>query len=314
MDARRLLISTLCVGAALPNLATADAPAKGVRSAHVVSMAPIPNPPPEAASARPRRTVGQKPPAQAAGRDAIAAANLKARQTSSAADFIGGVQVFTYSPGRIYEIWTAPLRVTTLTLAPGESIISMAAGDTVRWQIGETSSGHGSVQRAHVMIKPMQRGLETNLVLTTSARVYFVQLKSGSAQTLNTAVAWDTAAARPAPIAADKARPVAPDPPEPPAPLLDARFKIEAGRRPPPWTPTMVATDGARTFIGFPSAATAQETPALFVLGDNGESQLVNYRLQGGLWVVDRVLDRAELRLGEKRPQVVRIIRQGARS
>ena len=73
-------------------------------------------------------------------------------------------------------------------------------------------------------------------------------------------------------------------------------------------------TDGVRTFLSFPPQLSAQEAPALFVLAPGGESQLVNYRQQGGLWVVDRVFDQAELRVGDKRPQVVRIIRTGGSS
>ena len=55
--------------------------------------------------------------------------------------FVGGVQVFGWREGRVYEVWTAPLRVTTVTLAPGETVTAKAAGDTVRWQIGESRSG-----------------------------------------------------------------------------------------------------------------------------------------------------------------------------
>lgn len=85
---------------------------------------------------------------------------------------IGGVQVFGWREGRIYTVRTAPLRVTALALAPGETVTAKAAGDTVRWQIGEAASGQGPSARPHVLIKPLQSGLETNLVLTTNQRVY----------------------------------------------------------------------------------------------------------------------------------------------
>ena len=70
-------------------------------------------------------------------------------------------------------------------------------------------------------------------------------------------------------------------------------------------------TDGVRTFITFPPELQADEAPALFVIAPDGEAQMVNYRQQGGLMVVDRVFDRAELRLGDRRPQMVRITRLG---
>jgi type IV secretion system protein VirB9 len=224
------------------------------------------------------------------------------------------MQVFRYDPGRVYEVWTAPLRVTTLTLSPGETIVSKAAGDTVRWQIGETTSGRGRFERVHVMIKPLERGLETNLVLATSERVYLIQLKSGPPETFNAAVAWDLDAAAPAPAVTDEAVEEAPGPLVRPAGPLDARFRIQVRGRRPAWTPTAVMTDGVHTFLSFPPELPSREAPALFVLGPGGETELVNYRQQGGLWVVDRVFDQAELRAGDKRRQVVRIIRQGGRS
>jgi len=284
------------------------------------TMAPIPNPGhrTSVAQARPipaaadrSAAVREAPPS---GRAAIAAANTSARQTSRARAFLGGVQVFAYDPGRVYEVWTAPLRVTTLTLSRGESVISKAAGDTVRWQIGETQSGEGADQRSHVMIKPLARGLETNLVLATNRRVYLVQLRSGEPETFNTAVTWDLdAVLSPSPLAAGEMATLAPALVAPVGPL-DAGFRIRPKGRRPAWTPAGVATDGVRTFLSFPPGLTASEAPALFALGPGGEAQLVNYRQQGRLWVVDRVLVAAELRMGGRRAQVVRIERVGGPS
>jgi len=293
--------------------ATAEAqPVASVRA--FVTMAPIPNPAAADGRTQARRAARHatvSAPARATtGRAAIAAANLEARTPSQARAFQGGLQVFDYEPGRVYEVWAAPLRVTTLTLAPGETVIAKAAGDTVRWQIGETVSGQGETQRAHVMVKPLTLGLETNLALTTNRRLYLLQLRSGPPTAFNAAVAWDVGAAfDPAGEAA--AAVAAPEPASIAAvgAQLDARFAIRAKGRRPPWTPSAVMTDGVRTYLSFPHAAAATETPALFALDAAGEAQMVNYRQQAGLWVVDRVLDRAELRLGGARPQVVRIER-----
>lgn len=293
-------------------------PASAPETHPFAAMAPIPNP---------RRNARARPAVKAAslrrtparsdfvpsGRAAIAAANASARETSRARAFLGGVQVFVYDPGRVYEVWTAPLRVTTLTLSPGEAVISKAAGDTVRWQIGETQSGEGSNQRAHVMIKPLQRGLETNLVLATSRRVYLVQLRSGPPESFNAAVTWDLGAVL------DAAAPAAPSLPPTsglvtPQGPLDANFRIAPKGRRPAWTPSAVMTDGVRTFLTFPPGVISGEAPALFAISPGGDAQLVNYRQQGGLWVVDRVLQAAELRVGDRKAQVVRIERIGAPS
>lgn len=291
--------------------AAALAPAPDAAPRAFATMSPIPNPVPP--TARPPKTTATEPsrppPAGLApsrsGRAAIAAANAAARETSRSRGFVGGVQVFAYDPGRVYEVWAAPLRVTTLTLSPGEALVSKAAGDTVRWQIGETQSGEGVGRRVHVMIKPLHRGLETNLVLATTQRVYHLDLRSGGPEAFNAAVTWDVATV------------LEPDPaPPPPAPRLvapdgplDARFRIAPKGRRPAWTPTAVMTDGVRTFLTFPPGLTSLEAPALFALAPDGTAQLVNYRQQGGLWIVDRVIEAAELRLGGPRPQVVRIAR-----
>lgn len=224
---------------------------------------------------------------------------------------VGAVRVFAWAPGRVYPVRAAPLRVTTLTLGPGETLISKAAGDTVRWQIGETTSGQGEDLRSHVLIKPLQRGLATNLVLTTSRRVYLLDLASVGADRFNAAVSWDAGALERAdpdqPELREEIR--VPDPVAAPEGPLDARYRIEPRGRRPRWTPTAVLNDGRRTFIAFPPDLQIDEAPALFVVAPDGESQMVNYRQNSGLFVVDGVFERAELRLGGRRPQVVRIRR-----
>jgi type IV secretion system protein VirB9 len=271
-----------------------------------------PPPPERPGRARRRAAASREPAGSSTGRLAIAEANAQARAPSRADAFEGGVQMFGYEPGRLYEVWTAPYRVSTLTLAPGETVVSKAAGDTVRWQIGETTSGSGAAQRTHVLLKPLERGLETNLVLTTSERVYMLLLRSGADDAFNAAVAWRYPDAAPPLVLTPEPAQAAQD-----GPLalgrMDARYRIEpktgiTGRR-PRWTPTSVFNDGRRTFIAFAPELDAGEAPVLYVLAPDGESQVVNYRQQGGLFIVDRLFDRAELRLGSKRPEVVRISR-----
>jgi type IV secretion system protein VirB9 len=296
------------------------APAAPLPLTRVVAMAPIPNPPVASAGRRHtarhhRRTlvhhVSTAP--ERVGRAAIAQANAAARMRSRSDDFVGSVQVFTYDPGEVYEVWTAPLRVTTLTLPPGETIVSKAAGDTVRWQIGETTSGTGAGEQAHVLLKPLQRGLETNLVLTTNRRVYMLQLKSGAPDAFNAAVTWDAPPALVETAATDAVAQVA-EPVAEPQGAVDGRYRIKPQGHRPRWTPTAVMNDGLRTFITFPPDLQVDESPALFVVAANGQTQMVNYRQQGGVFIVDRLFDRAELRLGDHHPQIVRIERLGGRS
>jgi len=95
-----------------------------------------------------------------------------------------------------------------------------------------------------------------------------------------------------------------------PEAVIDARYRIEPQGRRARWTPSSVFNDGRRTFITFDAGLEVDEAPVLFVLTPDGEAQVVNYRQQaGGIFVVDRLFDRAELRLGDRRPQVVRLVR-----
>lgn len=298
------------------------------RDPPVLGVAETPAPPPAAAAATqaepavpPLPAPSMSPPdvqePVSLGREALAAANVEARAQSRSSAFIGGLQVFDWAPGRVYEIWTAPLRVTTLTLPPGETVTAMAAGDTVRWQIAESASGDGQTAsgRTHILIKPLETGLETNLVLTTSHRIYLLHLRSGrAADGFNTAVAWD---APPDPaitaeaVAPGRSHDRAASPVGPEGPV-HAGYRIEPRGRAPAWTPMSVFDDGVRTFVVLPEAARRAETPVLFVLSAGGEAELANYRQIESLIIVDRLFERAELRRGDRRPEVVRLIRREA--
>jgi type IV secretion system protein VirB9 len=69
-----------------------------------------------------------------------------------------------------------------------------------------------------------------------------------------------------------------------------------------------VFDDGRRTWIEFSDATEAGDLPPLFVITPEG-AELSNYRIDGRRYMVDRVFDIAELRLGARTPIVVRIER-----
>ena len=211
--------------------------------------------------------------------------------------------------GAVYRLDTAPGRVSDIALQPGESLIAVAAGDTARWVIGDTTSGSGPTRRTHILVKPAEPGLRTNLVITTDRRVYHLDLASGAIAM--TGIAWtypqdELLALRRAQEALAAAEPVA-------APIaverLDFGYAITGDR--PPWRPVWAFDDGAQVFIEFPPGLESMEAPPLFVVGASGDVELVNYRKRGRYYVVDRLFGAAELRLGAKRQQVVRIVRTG---
>src|SRR3546814_16009311 len=82
-------------------------------------------------------------------------------------------------------LFRSPGAVTDIALQPSENLVSVVAGDTVRWVIGDTTSGTGADKRTHILVKPFTSGLPTNLVVPTDRRSYHHQLTA----TARTAIA-----------------------------------------------------------------------------------------------------------------------------
>ncbi|MET4022101.1 type IV secretory pathway VirB9-like protein [Bradyrhizobium sp. S3.2.12] len=111
----------------------------------------------------------------------IETANDAARVQPRKAGYFNTVQVFSFSPGALYQIYAAPGQITDIALQPGEQLIGsgpVAAGDTVRWVVGDTESGNGDTRRVHIMVKPTRPAIETNLVINTDRRTYLIELRS----------------------------------------------------------------------------------------------------------------------------------------
>lgn len=77
------------------------------------------------------------------------------------------------------KLTCAPLRACDIELQPGEIVLDVAAGDTKRWKLGRASSGQGDNISTHVIAKPTDVNLQTNLIITTNRRVYHIELFAG---------------------------------------------------------------------------------------------------------------------------------------
>ena len=245
-------------------------------------------------------------PAAAQPTAKVAAANKAALREPSSAGFVRAVQVYPYAQGALYRLYAAPERVTDIALQPGETITSVAAGDTVRWTVGDTTSGSGAGQRTHILVKPFSAGLKTNLVITTTRRVYHIELESRASGAM-AALAWtypqdELIALRREQDAAMAAAPVASG-----LAVERLNFNYAISGDKPAWRPLRAFDDGRQTFIEFPPSIAVGEAPPLFVIGEDGKAQLVNYRMAGRYYVIDRLFGAAELRLGGKKQKVVRV-------
>jgi type IV secretion system protein TrbG len=242
----------------------------------------------------------------------VAKANHSALREPTRFGYLNAIQVYPYQEGQVYRLYAAPEQVSDITLQSGEALISVAAGDTVRWIVGDTTSGSGPAKRTHILVKPSAPGLKTNLVISTDRRVYHLALES-TERTAMAALSWnypqdELMAIERAAADAEAGRPVAEG-----LALDRLNFDYRISGDDPDWRPLRAFDDGRQTFIAFPSNISVGEAPPLFVTGANGEAQLVNFRMRGDYYVVDRLFDAAELRLGEKNQDIVRITRGGSK-
>jgi type IV secretion system protein TrbG len=234
-----------------------------------------------------------------------------------------GRVLFTYGVG-LPTIICAPLRVCTIELEPGEKIMGEPEiGDSTRWEIVPASSGSGDLVTPILVIKPHAEGLDTNLVVTTDKRTYYLRLISKPSEYIaRTAFTYKddedklwqqylqqqaerTAQAQAktvvVPLAGDSLD------------RLNFNYDIVGGS--PSIRPIRVIDDGVKTYITMPDAARSRELPALVVESTNlkGEKgqEIVNYRVKDNIYIVDRLFDRGALLLGiGKKADRVEIRRQ----
>lgn len=130
----------------------------------------------------------------------VARANAEARVPPSREGYINAIQVWPYTDGALYQLYTSPGRITVITLQQGEELVTVSAGDTVRWIVGDTASGAGANLRVNILVKPTRIGLKTNLVITTNRRTYLLELSSTPHAWMASA-SWDYTPAQPGRIA-----------------------------------------------------------------------------------------------------------------
>ncbi len=212
----------------------------------------------------------------------------------------------------------APLYVCDLVLETGEAVNDLNAGDSVRWKITPASQGSGEAIITHVLIKPTDVGLITNLVITTNRRTYILKLVSREKDWMprvafeypdGSEALWKAYHVR-AEQNRERLAAIEPRPPIRP----DIVYRISGDS--PPWRPLSVTSDGVKTYIEFPAETLHGDLPALLSLAEENsflglaslfsgpEPQLVNYRFVNNRFEADKVLDRAELISGVGGDQV----------
>lgn len=247
---------------------------------------------------------------------AIQQANRDARRSPNKPGYFNSIMKYDYEPGALFQVYTAPLRLTDIQLRPGERIMGKpAAGDTVRWILGVNESVANDQIQQHVLVKPTKAGLNTTLYINTNQRTYLLELSSHS-KTFMAAVNWryprEELGMTYSEAAAKQERESSTLADNVDISRLSFDYSIRKRNGSPDWTPTQVFDDGNKVYIRFPKARANSEAPALFIISEEGKQALVNYRVKGDMYIVDRLFKQAELRVGQKNQSVVNIAKKSS--
>ena len=199
------------------------------------------------------------------------------------------------------SIVCSPLNVTDVELQRGEAVQSVLLGDTSRWRVDVILSGGDT---PHLIIKPLDAGLATSMVVATDRRTYHMRLRSHRTEYIarvtfaypQEAVARLEVQQQAARI--ERERETLPGT-EDRLSELDFAYQV-LGKA--PWKPVRVYNDGHRTVIEMPVTMARMEAPSLLVM-QSGEQMLVNYRVQDNRYIVDRVFAEGVLIAGGGRRQ-----------
>lgn len=225
--------------------------------------------------------------------------------------------LYSYGAG-LPTVVCAPLRVCIIELQSGEKLVGEPQiGDSVRWNISAAMFGNGDSATTLIVLKPQNPGLDTNLLITTDRRAYYLRLLSKPEDYVarvafaypddkNDSGKWQEQ------IAKQKKQERENSIAEMSGSAIDSlclNYRIKSKDK--TVKPVRVFDDGQKTFIQMSRETQTREAPVLVVLGRDGRQEMVNYRVKGDLYIVDRLFDRAELILGTgKKAQKVEIERE----
>ena len=216
-----------------------------------------------------------------------------------------GSVMFTFGSS-LPSLICSPLRVCTIRLQSGEIVNQIDIGDSERWRITPSVSGNGSTATTHLMVKPTDSGLETNISIATNYRRYNINLVSTPHDWMPEIAftypeepmdAWSNYTNLYNNPEKDAALPAAPQSQIPIIPKMHFNYKISGDD--PSWKPLRVYSDGTKTYIEFSDAICSDEAPALITIDPAGHDQLVNYRMiDKNRYMVDKVIQQAALITG----------------
>lgn len=243
--------------------------------------------------------------------DAAVAQAKKWQQTGQAKPIISDDGRIMYPFGQyLPKLTCTVMRVCDIQLQPGELVTGKpVAGDTARWMMSKQVSGAGDKAITHVIVKPTDTNIQTNVIITTDRRTYQIELSSSANEKdyLNMigfyypeeiTSEWDESAKLKAREQKAHDSLVAAELPVGAADRLDFDYSIDGGSD-VSFKPTRVYNDGLKTYIQLPDGVPMSEAPVLLLIDKDNKPAIVNYRAKTPtLYEVDKLFDKAMLVLG----------------
>jgi type IV secretion system protein VirB9 len=177
-----------------------------------------------------------------------------------------------------------------------------------------TRTGVAPTESVVLIVKPIDSNLETNMTVTTNRRIYNIVLKS-TERTYMPLVGWtypqDEARAREVSTqTADEVQAQSETLAVDPARL---NFSCSVSGTDVVWKPLRVYDDGVKTYLQMNPELSSYEAPAMFLI-EGHQPLLVNYRVKKSLYIVDRLFDRGQLRVGAKNAVDILCTRRASRN
>ena len=212
---------------------------------------------------------------------------------------------FAYDPNDSYTILTRPGAVTDIELTTDETLDTLALGDTTQWTVAQSAG--------HVFVKPTRPDLYTSATLVTSKRVYQLTLRASPENgKWYQRVSWSV----PEVLVYKRAEQARREQQEQEEATRREQQSVNRGialeqlnfgyaiKGSAEFRPTQVLDDGRFTYLRMPPAL--QELPTVFVVGAQGQAELVNYLVKGDYLVVQRLAPHLLLKLGKSEVSVTR--------
>ncbi len=184
------------------------------------------------------------------------------------------VRIATYIEGQVYRLRVSLTHVTSVEFGEGETIRSIIAGDTEGFQLDGVPGGRAFA------VKPLARGVHTNITVYTNRRSYYFNVTEAPSPTFYVVqFRYPKDRARPTNAVAQKA----------------PNYNYAASEL-SEITPTAVWDDGTFTYFRFrPNAP----VPAIFQYSAGRERSVNSQRTEDGVLRVSGVNQRWVLRLGD---------------